>query len=192
MFSIVYNIPKFFEVEAVLILKQPTTEPLAEEEEEHTNTTSYVSMLSATTDSYLTMSKNRTTSYISAANETQRKLTNSVSTKSGVVLLSGYRMAPTSLMLNLQYYQIYLVWLNFIFNGLIPFLVLIVLNLLMLKKLKTQTYSGVEISRNDICLSMTSDSSRYPRTAQGNVMFYFYIYFESSLHILFIFKIRQQ
>ena len=47
----------------------------------------------------------------------------------------GYRIALTPLMHNPYYYNIYVAGLNIVFNGLIPFILLITLNTLILRRL---------------------------------------------------------
>ena len=50
-----------------------------------------------------------------------------------------YSVSPTLMRLNNHYYTIYCIWLNFIFNGIGPFVLLITLNTLMLIRLKQMT-----------------------------------------------------
>ena len=53
----------------------------------------------------------------------------------GTVLVNSteYGYYPTSLRQNFYYYNIYCMWMNFFLMGLIPFVILIVLNALTLK-----------------------------------------------------------
>ena len=50
-----------------------------------------------------------------------------------------FNVKPTLMRLDNHYYTIYCIWLNFIFNGIGPFIMLIILNTLMLIKLKQIT-----------------------------------------------------
>jgi hypothetical protein len=61
----------------------------------------------------------------------------SVGSSSAVIY--EYSVTPTLMRVNNHYYTIYCIWLNFIFNGIGPFVMLITLNTLMLIKLKKIT-----------------------------------------------------
>lgn len=50
--------------------------------------------------------------------------------------LYEYSIEPTEMRLNHNYYMIYCMWLNFFLMGVGPFVVLITLNTMMLRKLK--------------------------------------------------------
>ena len=113
-FSVIYNIPKFFELEAV------STIPLAFEDNENGFTNhEFSSTLEVEEDE-------EEEAHPQNLNITSKKL--------------GYRIAPTALMRNPYYYQIYTVGLNLVFNGLIPFVFLITLNILILKQVKKQNH----------------------------------------------------
>ena len=108
-FSILYNIPKFFEIEPVstnLVVCKANQS---------------ISDIDNGMDTRAELQKN---------NITYRKL--------------GYRIAPTTLMRNPIYYQVYLAGLNIVFNGLIPFFLIILLNFFILKQLiKQNALEGV-------------------------------------------------
>ena len=55
-------------------------------------------------------------------------------------------IVPTDMRTDPIYFQVYFVWCNFIINGIIPFIVLITLNILILKQLKI--YSGATTKKN--------------------------------------------
>ena len=102
-FSIVYNIPKFFEIEPVstkLVLCKVNQS---------------ISEVDIGMDTKAEVEEN---------NITYRKL--------------GYRIGPTTLMRNPIYNQIYLAGLNIVFNGLIPFFLIIILNSFILRQLIRQ------------------------------------------------------
>ena len=55
-------------------------------------------------------------------------------------------IVPTDMRTDPIYFQVYFVWCNFIINGIVPFIVLITLNILILKQLKI--YSGATTKKN--------------------------------------------
>ena len=106
-FSVLYNIPKFFEIEPLSITP---------------STVDFQSNLSI---------------YNSTHDEIE-KFPLQANNNTSISLKLGYRIAPTSLIRNPYYYQIYLVGFNIAFNGIAPFLVLTSLNALILEKLVQQ------------------------------------------------------
>ena len=56
-------------------------------------------------------------------------------------------IVPTDMRTDPIYFQVYYVWCNFITNGIIPFIVLITLNILILNQLKI--YSGAATAKNE-------------------------------------------
>ena len=107
-FSVIYNIPKFFEIEVV------STVPIIPKN---------IANVSRNHGLFDTLEEQLEPQDL---NTTSKKL--------------GYRFAPTALIRNPYYYQIYLVGLNLVFNGLIPFVVLITLNILILKQVRKQNH----------------------------------------------------
>ena len=91
-FAVVYNIPKFFELQWAPV---PTN-----------NTTNYT-----TTAQNQNISSSEVSHYI----------------------------IPTDMRTNPLYFQVYFVWMNFIINGVLPFIVLITLNVLILNQLRNYT-----------------------------------------------------
>ena len=67
--------------------------------------------------------------------------------KTGVIY--KYSIVPTLMRLNNHYYTIYCIWLNFIFNGMGPFIVLITLNSLMLIQLKKMTAENDQVLKRE-------------------------------------------
>ena len=108
-FSILYNVPKFFE------LKWSPNESTAQNE---TNSSSEIS----------------------------------------------HHVIPTDLRTDPIYFQIYFVWANFIINGIIPFVLLITLNILILNQLRIYSNTSNSIKRN----KTTSEISQ-PRIHQHGV-----------------------
>ena len=106
-FSVVYNIPKFFEIEPLSITPSSV--------DTHYNLSIY-----------------------NSTNDQMEKHLLQANNNSSISLKLGYRIAPTSLIRNPYYYQIYLVGFNIAFNGIVPFLVLTSLNALILEKLVQQ------------------------------------------------------
>ena len=113
IFSIVYNVPKFFELYAmpcmVKEIKNGAVEGLRDE------STKEVIKVSNFTSSCF--------------QEAQFKTTNE-----GVQLVQ-YFILPTMLRLNTNYYSIYGIWMNLIFMGTLPVITLIILNTMILKSL---------------------------------------------------------
>ena len=68
-----------------------------------------------------------------------------VSNEEETALIYKYSIVPTLMRMNNHYYTIYCIWLNFIFNGMGPFIVLITLNTLMLIKLKKMTSENEQV-----------------------------------------------
>jgi hypothetical protein len=69
----------------------------------------------------------------------------SVSSEEEPYQIYKYSIVPTVMRLNNHYYTIYCIWLNFIFNGMGPFIVLITLNTLMLIELKKMTAENEQV-----------------------------------------------
>jgi len=57
------------------------------------------------------------------------------SRKRTFLLFQHYTIEPTALRLNPTYVKVYCIWMNFIFMGLVPFILLISLNVLTLRSL---------------------------------------------------------
>lgn len=64
-----------------------------------------------------------------------------------------YKVEPRALRLDPTYIRVYCIWMNFVFMGLGPFLVLITLNALILRSLITQQSETSMSKKNEIALA---------------------------------------
>lgn len=67
-----------------------------------------------------------------------------------------YTIEPTPMRVNEYYIKIYCIWMNFIFMGLIPFCLLIVLNLLTVRSLIKASTAESQSKKNEVALAKVS------------------------------------
>ena len=81
-----------------------------------------------------------------------------------------HHIIPTDLRTDPVYFQVYFVWSNFIINGVIPFVLLITLNILILKQLRTYS-NRTSISRTKAKRASSKDKTELtqPRIHQHGV-----------------------
>ena len=177
-FSGIYNVPKFFEIEAVSTIQT------------HYEDTGNISIATKLSDSFkeqlnykeITILKN-ITSESPEEEFIPQDYTSLQNTTSEYML--GYKMAPTALMRNPCYYKIYLVGLNLIFNGLIPFVALITLNSLILKEYREKYKHLEEPSKHDVSV-VTREGTTTSRHSRKQGAFWSNIYKQETRILFFI------
>ena len=125
-FALIYNIPKFFEIRT-----RPPLDLVANN----------VTIVNNTMAGMEDMDIGNATG---TGNQTLPELSYLTFYENGTVQewnpdLFDYGIEATTMRMNQAYYNIYCMWLNFLFMGLGPFILLITLNSLMLHRLKVRT-----------------------------------------------------
>jgi len=67
-----------------------------------------------------------------------------------------YKIELTLLRIDKYYYIIYIIALNFVFNGLLPFSLIIIMNILLYKELKTKSNTGPKVTHLSVTHSVVS------------------------------------
>lgn len=125
IFSFLYNVSRFFEMRTKLVaINHESHQNLTY----HTNTNTTGDVDISNIDNQLSY-ENSSLQYIRSTNATNENVTETDRAYRYEIELSDMRQNP-------YYYSIYIIGLNFAFNGLIPFALIIILNTLLYKQLK--------------------------------------------------------
>ena len=152
LFSSIYNAPHYFEFNTVYVGPQyhinTTNTDISSPGshlKEYGNSTSWDSTTPSNTSLESAPLTYNTHNYINLPRK-KRSIT------------YDYKVELTPLRKNKYYYTIYIIGLNFVFNGLVPFSLIIVLNTLLYKELKVIVTDSSYRSRNTSCV--LSDQSQ--------------------------------
>lgn len=164
LFAIIYNIPKFMEIRTEY--EECTLTRLYQQDEgEH-----WVSNVTANCSGYIhTINPSKVKDYFPIQNETEEAAGIGVESPSPLqnetTTFINFCIQARKLRLNSYYVQIYAVYMNFFINGLGPFTLLIVLNILIIKELKK---IGLDLAPAASNSSVTHNSVDHYKEEQPN------------------------
>lgn len=155
IFSVLYNISRFFELRTKSFDSADINETKENETfyEYHTIANIY-EHVSAMDHSDMPVKYDVTTASTITTKPTPPTSLVSNTSLNGTSRMYNYEIELTNMRVNKYYYSIYTIGLNFVFMGIGPFALLLVLNTLMYRRLKLLMIAKTKIPRSSLCRSV--------------------------------------